>query len=71
MNTFLTIVLFITWLALVAILSIVACYLAYGCVNGLREKHKTSKDILWCIIGILVTIFIICVDIIVIVAPFI
>lgn len=71
MNTFLTIVLFIAWLALVAVLSIVACYFAHGCIDALRDKHKTSRDIWWCITGILVTILIICIDIIVIAAPFI
>lgn len=71
MNTFLTVVLFIAWLALVAILSIVSCYFAHGCIKGLREKHKTTGDIWWCITGIFITIFVICVDIIIIVAPFI
>ncbi len=71
MNTFLAVVLFILWLALVAVLSIVAGFFTYSTIDVLREKHKTSKDIFWCIIGIPITILVICIDIIVIVAPFI
>ncbi len=71
MSTFLTVVLFIAWLALIAILSIVACYFAYGCISALRDKHKTLKDILWCVVGILMVILIICMDILVVTAPFV
>lgn len=71
MNNFLTIILFILWLAVVISIYIALCLSIHTLVSILRGECKTKLDIILFVIGTLRSILILFADIIIIILPFI